>query len=221
MKNKSTQLLFIILLYTVPLCAQTNLPLKEWPGSDTKKSFVFYISGDGGMNSFSTPVCKTISSNGFTVAALDAKSYFWDKKTAAEAASDIGFYLQKASAGYSTIVFVGYSFGADVLPFIINQLPVALHKKISSVVLLSPSGTTDFEIHWSDMLGFAKKRKMDVVAEMNQLNLPKTTALFGSDEMEFPVKKVTLPNFKAYYLPGGHHFEGNTNEVANMIIHYF
>ncbi|MBX9784293.1 MAG: virulence factor family protein [Chitinophagaceae bacterium] len=203
--------------------AGTDFAVKEWnAAANNKKPFVFYISGDGGLNSFSTAVCQSIFEKGYNITALNAKSYFWEKKTPETSAADITAYLQKkVTAADGKIILIGYSFGADVLPFIINKLPDATRKKISSVVLLSPSASTDFEIHWSDILGGNKKRSMSVVEEMNKLNVPKTAALFGSDEKEFPVKDIKIKNFSSFYLPGGHHFEGNTEEVSKIMVGYF
>jgi type IV secretory pathway VirJ component len=219
MKN----IFLIVLLNTIfaTVHAQTDFTIKEWNGADAKKPFVFYISGDGGLNSFSTSVCQTIFSKAYSITALNAKSYFWDKKTPEQAAADISSYLTKKVPADAKIVLIGYSFGADVLPFIVNRLPDAIKHKLNSVILLSPSTSTDFEIHWSDMLGGNKKRKMDVVSEINKLNVPKTSTLFGSDEKEFPIKNIQLKNYSNAYLPGGHHFEGNTDEVVKMMMNYF
>src|SRR4030095_8505034 len=98
---------------------------------------------------------------------------------------------------------------ADVIPFIVNKLPDLLKKKLVCVILLSPSTTTDFEIHWSDLLGSNKKRSMDVVAEINRMGNYKTVTLFGSDEHGFPVKSIKLPNYINEKLPGGHHYDGD------------
>lgn len=201
--------------------AQSDFPVREWPGTDAQKPFVFYITGDGGFNTFSTELCTALAGKGFPLTSLNAKSYFWNKKSPEQTATDVNRYLTQNVSGFKNIVLIGYSFGADVLPFIMNKLPETTRKKISSVVLLSPSATTDFEIHFTDMLGSSKKRSMAVAEEINKMNVVKIAALFGSDEKEFPVNLIKLRNFTFHYLPGGHHFEGNTREVANAIISNF
>ena len=215
-------LFFLFLLINNSIWAQTDFPVKEWNAKDTKNPFVFYISGDGGLNSFSTSLCESISSKGYRLTALNAKSYFWNKQTPERVAADINSFISaKRLKADDKIIFVGYSFGADVLPFIVNRLPEVLKKKIRSVILLSPSPTTDFEIHWSDMLGGNKKRSMDVADEINKLSVTKTTTIFGSDEKDFSPGKISLKSFTNKTLAGGHHFEGNTEEVAKMIISCF
>ena len=81
--------------------------------------------------------------------------------------------------------------------------------------------TTDFEIHYSDMLGISRKRSMDVVAEINRMGDQRTATIYSSGESGFPANTITLKNHSAETLPGGHHFEGNTSEVANYMMKYF
>lgn len=199
-----------------------DLPIKEW-NTTSENPFVLYISGDGGFNNFSTGLCTAISKAGFSITAINAKSYFWSKKTPEQAANDIGDYLEKKlkERKNKQIVLAGYSFGADVIPFIANKLPDSLKKNLLAVVLLSPSSSTDFEIHWTDILGWNKKRNMDVVAGINKMNVPKTVTIFGSDEDDFPVKDIKLVNYNNEILPGGHHLDGDTGKVAGVMVKYF
>ena len=212
-----------MVLCTMAASAQVNsLPVKEW-SSTAENPFVLYITGDGGFNSFSIDLCTALNKAGHSVCSVNAKSYFWNKKTPEQSSTDITAYLTKQfnSRKNQQLILAGHSFGADVMPFIVNRLPEAIRKKIVSVILLSPSGSTDFEIHWSDIFGGNKQRSMDVVAEINKLTVPKTVTFFGSDETDFPVKNIKLKNYTNEILPGGHHFDGNTAEVAKTMIKYF
>jgi type IV secretory pathway VirJ component len=211
------------LLVGLILSAQTtNLPVKEW-GSDSQTPFILYISGDGGFNNFSTGLCTAINKSGYSITALSAKSYFYDKKTPEQAVADITAYLQKQFQNRKNqqLVLAGYSFGSDVIPFIANKLPGSIKQKLISVVLLSPSTSTDFEIHWLDMLGVSKKRSMDVMAEINKMDFIKLVAIVGSNENIFPVKDIKLKNYIKETLPGDHHFDGNTDKVAKTMMKFF
>ncbi|HKO81572.1 MAG TPA: AcvB/VirJ family lysyl-phosphatidylglycerol hydrolase [Chitinophagaceae bacterium] len=209
------------LLVLIATAKNNKLPVEEWISSD-QTPFVLYISGDGGLNSFSTRICKSINQHGYSITAVNAKTYFWDKKTPDESASDLGNYLEKQMTGRKNqqIVLAGYSFGADVLPFIANRLPDSLKKKIIHIFLLSPSTSTDFEIHWLDIFGGKKKRSMNVVAEVNKINTIKTTAIFGTTETDFPVNDIHLKNFSHEYLSGGHHFDENTTALVKTMSKY-
>ena len=221
--TKKLIILTISVLAVISVAAQANdLPVTEWKMS-SEKPLVFYISGDGGLNNFSTSLCKNINTAGYEVTALNAKIYFWDKKSPEQTTSDIAVYLAKQlqiKAGRKFIL-AGYSFGSDIIPFIVNRLPEGIRKQLVSVVLLSPSGSTDFEIHYSDMLGLSRKRSMDVVGEINRMGDQQTATIYSGGENGFPVNTITLKNHSAEVLPGGHHFEGNISEVANYMMKYF
>ncbi len=221
--KKKLFFVLILPLHVFNVWAQGGeLPVKEW-GSHAQNPFVLYISGDGGFNRFSLDLCNVLHSSGYSVTAVDAKSYFWHKKTPEQSALDIGMYLKKEFNGRQNqdLVLVGYSFGADVLPFIIQKLPSSLRIKIRSTILISPSATTDFEIHMTDIFGYAAKRNMDVPAEINKLTDEKIVTIFGDDESDFPVSRIRINKYTNLVLPGGHHFNGETDILAHTLIKYF
>lgn len=197
-----------------------DLPVKEWTAATHNKPLIFYISGDGGMNKFSTSLCEKLHSKGFDVMALNAKSYFWDKKTPAKAAADITSLLKQKLSGRKDqqVVMIGYSFGADVLPFILNRFSKDLDDKVLVSFLMASSGNTDFEIHWSDIFGGNEKRSMDVVSEINKLQDERVVILSASDDKTLDVSRITLKRFTREVLPGGHHFDGDTDEIVKVII---
>lgn len=216
--------LFILQLQLIALTGHsqvTNLPVKEYV-SASSTPYIFYISGDGGFNTFSSDLCTGIQKAGYTIASLNAKSYFWNRKSPEQATLDIVGYLQKQLKNRKNqdLILVSYSFGADILPFIVNRLPDSLKKNLMAVFLLSPSTSTDFEIHWLDMLGGSNRRDMDVVEEINKMGQQKTISIFGSEEKGFPVNEVRLKNFSNHIIPGGHHFEGNIDTLVKLLQKY-
>jgi type IV secretory pathway VirJ component len=213
---------FALFLFVVILTQKNNLPLKEW-SSAAEKPLVFYISGDGGYTSFTEGVCTAINKAGYKITALNSKSYFDDQKTPQQTTNDIVSYLndQFSKRKDQRFIFVGYSFGADIVPFVANLLPDTVKKKLVSVVLLSPSTSTDFETHIWDMLGGNKKRSRDVVTEINKMGALKTAIIYGADDTDFPFNKILLKNYSNNKLLGGHHFDGNKDEVAKTVMKYF
>lgn len=135
-----------------------ELPLKTWKGND-RNPLVLYISGDGGFNTFTNGFCASVNKKGYTVTALNSRSYFWSKISPEQAAAAISAYIDDAfkSRAGQQLILLGYSFGGDVSPFIINRLSASAKKHLASVILMDPSTSTDFEIHVSDMWGKPKK----------------------------------------------------------------
>jgi|SoiMethySBSTD1v2_1073268.scaffolds.fasta_scaffold18364_8 type IV secretory pathway VirJ component len=212
--------IILIIAFAVHSAAQTTdqFPVKEWR-MDNATTYIFYICGDGGLNNFSIGLCNNLNKAGYDITALNAKSYFWEKKTPEESSDNIGGYLEKLLHGKSNcrIVMVGYSFGADVMPFIISKLPGTLKNKLAGVLLISPSQYTDFEIHWLDYLGVNKKRSMDVVDGINRMNVPRTMLFFGEDESGFPADKAVKVD-TLIKIPGGHHFDHDSRRLADILI---
>jgi type IV secretory pathway VirJ component len=213
--------LLFSLFFIITFAQKSKLPLKEW-NTSVDKPLVFYISGDGGYTSFSEGVCATINKAGYMVASLNSKSYFDDKKTPRQTTDDFVNYLNDKinKRKDQQFILIGYSFGADITPFVVNLFPDSIKKKLISVILLSPSTSTDFETHVWDKLGLKKKRSMDVVAEVNKLGTMKTAIILGNDD-DFPINSIKLKNYVHELLPGGHHYEGNTDEVAKTVMKYF
>jgi type IV secretory pathway VirJ component len=218
--NKSIYLLLVFSTLAFTAAAQ-NLPMKEWEASAHTKPLVFYISGDGGLNRFSNELCTAINKEGFDVDAMDSKSYFWSQKTPARTAEDISDFLSKkiARRPNQQIVLIGYSFGADVLPFVLNRLPKNIADKIKVSFLMASSGSTDFVIHIADLFGSGKRRGMDVLSEVNKISNQKIVILNSSDDKQLDPGKITIKHITEV-LPGGHHFDGDIDEIVKAIVKY-
>ena len=83
---------------------------------------------------------------------------------------------------------------------------------------MASSGSTDFEIYWEDILGGNSKRKMDVVAEINRLSNERIIIISSSDDHTLDINKITLDKYTREVPPGGHHFDGDTDEITRVII---
>ncbi len=214
----------MLLLVLMPLFISASFaetfPVKEWTSPGNNNPLIFYLSGDGGLNNFSTSLCGSLNKKGYDVIALNSKSYFWERKTPEQTSVDVTNYLNTKLQGRKNqqVVIIGYSFGADVVPFILTRLPKSLGDKIIVSFLMASSGSTDFEIHWSDIFGGNSKRSMDVVTELNKLGDDKIVLISGSDENSLPANKITLKRYTHEVLPGGHHFDGDTNEIVKVIL---
>ena len=187
---------------------------------DTSKPMVLYITGDGGWNKFSKNLSQAFANKGYPVVALNARDYFWKKKTAAQTTSDITNLIRTYQIKWKCkkIIFVAYSFGADVLPFVFNLLPADVSKQVININLLSPSAFTDFEIHLSVMLGAGYSEGESVVAAINKVASKPITIIFGSGEKDFPVNQLKNKNYTTVILEGGHHYDGDEIKLCNEII---
>ncbi|MCU7547717.1 virulence factor [Chitinophagaceae bacterium LB-8] len=211
-------LLFFV-LFTVVARSQSPMPVVTLKSIDTGKPLIFFISGDGGWKGFAPTLAKTFNNKGYPVMGLDAKSYFWTRKTPEQAAKDIGALLVSflKESKNKNFILMGYSFGADVVPFIQSRLHKELTPSLMHTVLLSPSPKADFEVHIMEMMGIIKSNGLSVAEEISKLTCP-VTLVFGSDDSN----QLMIPNkansIHSIYLPGNHHFNDNINLLVNSII---
>ena len=112
---------------------------------------------------------------------------------------------------------IGYSFGADVLPFIYNKFPAEIQAKIKSLSLLSPSSATDFEIHLMSMMGGSGSGS-SVPDEVNKLGIIPVTIITGDSEKDFPFEKVTAKKIRRKSMAGGHHYDGDVKKLVDAIL---
>jgi type IV secretory pathway VirJ component len=200
--------------------AQTDkLPIKVLAGNDATKPIIFYASGDGGWTSFSNGLLQSFNQAGYPVIALNSREYFWKKKTPAQTAADVGALLSRYLVEWKrdSVVLAGYSFGADVMPFIQNYLDKNIAAKTSHIVLMLPYKSTDFEVHLSEMLGISRKDAYSVPDEIDKLAKPILFVL-GTERDQFPTQNLRIQHYHRIIIEGGHHFDDNASKVAQQVL---
>ena len=205
-----------------PKTAIEDLPLKILP-AEKESAFPMFvlISGDGGWNTFDQSFCKYLTQKGVHVVVLDAQKYFWKSRTPEETTEDlvtmIGTYGEKWKR--DKFVLAGFSFGADIVPFLVNRFPGEIKSRLISSILISPDKTCDFEIHLSDMLNLGiSKGRYNVVNEIQKSDFKKMVAVFGYDENKDNQQAFKQTGIKVEILPGNHHFDSGYEALANLIM---
>jgi len=203
------------------IAAQEQLPIKTIASSDTTKPLVFYITGDGGWTGFSDAFLQSINKAGYPVLALNARKYFWKKKTPASTAAELSQLINKYMVQWKrdSLVLAGYSFGADVTPFLYNYAGAPFTKKVKLIVLMLPYTSTDFEVHLTEMIGIATHDTYSVVNEVNKLTRP-ILFILGTEKDQFPVHTLTNKNYVVITEDGGHHFDDDAGKVATQVLNH-
>lgn len=220
---RSGVVIFIAMLFSVFAKSQdiSSLPVVPYPAKkvDPQKGFILYLSGDGGENSFSKSFIQQLGNNGYPVIFFNSFKYFWSKKTPQQAAADVQKVIQHYKGQWKAqkLIVIGYSFGADVVPFILNRFSKETYASVRNIVLMSPSKTTDFEVHVTELFGKGKNTGNSVAAEINKLSQKPLLIVDGEEEDDnLDATTLTIP-YKLLKLKGGHRYDSNTAEVANAI----
>lgn len=201
--------------------------LKELPihilssTSNPEKPMVFLITGDAGYTHFDLSFCKELAAQGMPVIALDAQRYFWNEKTPEIAAADVEklISIYKSKWQRNKIILIGFSFGADVFPFLYNNLNKNIQESTKLLAMLSPAPKADFEIHIMDMLSLPRgKRKYNVSGEVNKIKNLKMICLYGFEEEPEIKDEITNPEVKFVTIPGGHHYDNAFRKLVDIIV---
>jgi len=199
-----------------------NLPVVTFPSEKTDSGpMIILISGDGGWTSWDHSLALEFARYGIPVAGLDAQKYFWEEKTPTSVTSDVINLLKYYTIRWNkhSFLLIGYSFGADVVPFIASKLLSPIREQLLQLVMLSPDPRADFEIHITDMLNLGSGQgKYDVVREVRSLNKISVVCLFGDEEDESDKNAFRLPLVRIMTLPGSHHYKNDFPLIVGTIL---
>jgi len=200
-----------------------GLPAIAVPAEHPKgDALAIILSGDGGWVSIDKELGHTLSQAGIPVVGFNSLHYFWKARKADEMAKDLARIIDHYSSVWRRrrVILVGYSRGADVLPFMVSRLPDALRRNINLIALLGPGHKTSFEFHVTDWLGDADRSTDQPLApEMNKLRDVKILCIYGeSDKDNLCPDLHPQRNVRIMKTSGGHHFGGDYERIANAIM---
>jgi type IV secretory pathway VirJ component len=156
------------------------------------------------------------------VVGLNTLRYFCQARTPESAAHDLERIIRRYSAAWQRpkVLLIGYSFGADVLPFLYMRLPDDLRASVRTVNLLGLGDTAVFEFHVSDWIPGSGGRGLPVVPEVEHMAGASVLCLYGADEHDSPCRRLAGGHVKAVSLSGGHHFGGDYPTMVQQIIEH-
>jgi len=196
-----------------------GLPLVEDGGPGSGDALAVMLSGDGGWASLDRQVGAALAAHGVPVVGLDSLRYFWTQRTPEGAASDLSRLLRHYLDAWhkQRVVLVGYSYGADVLPFMIHRLPADLQRRLLLAALISPSANVSFEFHLTDWLPGSGGRYA-VAPEVEKLGALHTLCFYGREETDSICPTLPAGSVTVVRAAGGHHLGGDYDEIADRIL---
>lgn len=208
--------------------AVSALPLIELPITQTNDNndlLAIIISGDGGWANIDKDIANQLVQQGVAVVGWNSLDYFWEEKSPDIAGKDlqatIDYYLPLWNK--KRVLLIGFSMGADVMPFMVNRLNTNTKEKIVNVSLLNPSTSVDFVFHVSGWLGNSGPAAHLLYPEMKDWDSWPTVCLYS--EIKDCLCEKIQENIAAkpesqhlFYLPGDHHFDGNYQALIQLIL---
>ncbi|OJW94026.1 alpha/beta fold hydrolase [Thiobacillus sp. 65-1402] len=205
----------------VPLRAAKGvgyLPLVEVAAGRPGDTLAILLTGDGGWAGLDRGLAAALAERGVAVIGWDSLQYYWNPRTPDAAARDLASVMEyyRTALKRQRIILIGYSFGAEVLPFLASRLPAELKAHIEKIVLLGPGTRAHFEFKLADWLGGAEGGQ-EVSSEIARLGGLPVECVHGSEEHDSLCTQLDAGLARSVTLPGGHHFDGDYAGLARLI----
>ena len=202
----------------------SGLPLVELPpkgGVVAAHPLVIFYSGDGGWRDIDKKIGGYLSDEGYFVVGIDSLRYFWRKKDPGDMARDLDRLIRHYGVNARTngVILVGYSFGADLLPFMLNRMAADTRSEIRLAALLGISERASFEIRLQGILGASNADGPPTLPELAKIRNIPVLCVFGVDEHDSVCARKELDSVvDRVRLSGGHHFDGDYRHTADLIV---
>ena len=196
-----------------------DLPVTEVHASGDSDEFALLLTGDGGWAGLDQELAARLAASGVPTVGLNSLKYFWTERTPQATARDVARVLRHYFAAWNKqrVLLIGYSFGADVLPFVVNRLPPQLRERVASVSLLGIDANASFEVGISDWVadaggGAPTRPELAALAHVPVL------CLYGEGESDSICPQLSGAGIAREQIGKGHHFSGEYARLADRIL---
>ena len=196
-----------------------DLPVTEVHASGVSDEFALLLSGDGGWAGLDQELAGRLAASGVPTVGLNSLKYFWSERTPQATARDVARLLRHYLAAWhkQRVLLIGYSFGADVLPFVVNRLPPDLRERVASVSLLGIDSNASFEVRIADWVASdsAGPPTRPEVATLTHLPV---LCVYGEGESDSICPQLSAAGIAREQIGKGHHFSGEYALLADRIL---
>jgi len=199
-----------------------DLPLIEvQQKSPVTNKLGILLSGDGGWWGLDSTVSDVLASHGVPVIGVSSNKYFAVARTPDSTAADMTRVLRHYLDAWKRerIVLIGYSLGAEIIPFVASRLPEDLRNRVAAVIMISPSKETMFEFHFTDWVHTPSDRKMyPVQPEIEKLYTATKVICTTSDgDPDCICSKLDSSKVTVIARTGDHHYGGDFKGLAAAV----
>ena len=200
-----------------------GLPLIELPAEPSGPLLAIVLSGDGGWRDLDKTISEKLRSEGVSIVGWDCLRYFWSRKSPEQVALDLDAVVDTFLSrwGGSKVALVGYSFGADVLPFAYDRLSPETKAHIVQLSLLGFATAADFEIRVAGLVGAGPGREaLPTEPALAPIDPTMIQCFYGAEEDDTACQFLQ-GKAEVIRTAGGHHFDGNYDALAQRILDGF
>jgi type IV secretory pathway VirJ component len=203
-----------------PVAAEIgDLPIDEVHAAGSGAELALLLTGDGGWAGLDRELAARLAASGVPTVALNSLEYFWTERTPDETTRDVVRLLRHYLAAWNKqrVLLVGYSFGADVLPFVVNRLPDDLRARVASVSLLGIDSNASFEVRVSEWVG-SDAGGPPTRPQLTAMHGLPVLCIYGAGESDSICPGLRAADVTREEIGSGHHFSGEYARLADRIL---
>jgi len=199
----------------------SDLPLVEVPvESASSGPFAILATGDGGWSGIDVQLSRELVKRGIPVVGLNSPRYLFQKKTPDEVGRDLRRIVHHYADAWhrERWIVLGYSRGAEMVPFMVSRLSAEDRAKTLVVAMLAPSHLAELEFHVADLVSNTEHGDLPMLPEVEKLRGMPVLCIYGTQEpftlcRDLPPSLATVKGVE-----GGHHFGQHYEEIVQEIV---
>jgi type IV secretory pathway VirJ component len=198
-----------------------HLPLIEVPAAQTAgDTFVVLYSGDSGWAETAQGFSAELAAAGEPVVGVNSLRYFMRRRAPVAAAADLAAIIEHYAAAWDRprVILVGYSFGADSLPLIVEQLAAQERARVRLMVLISPADRADMVFDGLSLIDLTLPGARPLAPALLTLGSIPAVCIRAEHDRRAACDRFPPQVIASVRLPGFHRFHGQYQAVARIIL---
>lgn len=198
-----------------------SLPLRPLPApaDSAGRAFAVVLTGDGPTGGLGKLIAADLARSGVPSVVWSSLRYYWTPRTPEQAARDLDAVIRHYGAEWNRdrVVLVGYSMGADVLPFLVNRLPADTRARIGGVALVALAHDAVFEFRVEQWWGTSRAPRRATRPEVERMGDLPVLCLWARGDDKAACPQFGTAPVRVIGLTGGHHFEGDRTRLLRIV----
>jgi type IV secretory pathway VirJ component len=199
----------------------SKMPLVEVPAlAATGDTLVIFYSGDSGWSPAPRDISAAFAKAGLPVVGVNSMRYYWRRRSVDEAAGDLADLIEHYALAWARprVVLVGYSFGADALPLLLERLPAPTRTRVRAMALVSPADRAHLAFRFASWFDIPLPGGYPLAPALSDDQPTPALCIQGAHDRRAACRSFPPAATQVVVLPGGHHFYGERDNVAALIL---
>lgn len=191
-----------------------DLPAIYYDAKDHNGPIAIVLSGNGGWWGLCDKLAKRLEEQHVSTIGLNSLAYFVSPRTPTGIARDLD-RMARAFDAHRPIMLIGYSYGADVVATVYNELDPKVRARIQLVSLMGLTKSTNYAIGFWQVATPTRHTAKEVA----KISGPTVQCFVGTEEGKISACHALDPQkVEIVELPGGHHFGGDYTTLAHHVM---